>query len=428
MRTRLSGALNWGTSVRIAALNKVELTHRTICGIWIGGPTQTINLYCWSQPNQLTECVGNRNDAGQYEWSSEELPQQSPPIEQPGESANRKLAVVNTANGVYLLSMDAGLNICWRHKDVYGVWEDEAGEFQCPTGTDLTGAFNANLCAVIVQAANVEEHSPMAIIAVAAENAVVDANLTPADGSPVTIHCYPEAPDGREPLTPFGPDRAAGFAIAYVDKNYTSHVLRIDHDGRVITNQALCQIEPERISRLRTLPGNEQRVIPTLYMTPGAYPRSVNLFAISSLHVTKTVISFSQIVPLALVKDLAAKRAAFYQAHHHLGLALGDRDVLAKKLIATHKTVREDFDNVTHVGNVGARDYYELRFLLSRALWERAFLAARVAQNAAIAAYNAMLKADRLIELNTIKTEARVMEAGVAIFPPLADGTILPVE
>lgn len=285
------------------------------------------------------------------------------------------------------------------------------------------------MTAVIIPAAEVEPYSPTAIIAVAAEDAKADAKLTPPDGCPILVHCYPEPEDTRDPLTPFGPDRGAGFAIAYVDKNFTAYVLLTDLDGKPIIGNLPGNAGPERISRLRAIPEAEQRIIPSIYLTPGAYPRSVNLYAITSLHVTKTLINFSQIAPLALVLSLAAARAAFNQALQNLDLLLQDRDDHAGKLIAAHKVVREGFDDVKHVGNVTTRDYHELRFLLARAQWHKAFLVARITQNAAIAAYNAMREADRIIERNPVRTEARIIdEAGTTVFPPSSEGENPPEE
>lgn len=246
----------------------------------------------------------------------------------------------------------------------------------------------------------------------------VEDELLPEYGTIVNLPCYP-AGDVHAPQLPTIEDCFLGagrFAISYIDNNNTVQVIRVTPAGETPDY-------PEKISRLNSKAPN--RFVQRLAIAPGIHPRSVIVFSISLMYGTKTLLACSEVVLQELIVNAATTSALFLDAFRECCTRLEQRNRWAQLLEIAQKVVREDFDDLGHVDNVRHRDYVELRFLLAAEEWRQSYFAAVIAQIAAIKARIILITAPLVSRVETVKTEARRLNAkGVPELP----APILPAQ
>lgn len=127
MRRKVINDVNWGLNVEI---HGEEIAHRSVAATWVGGKQETIHVYCWSRKYNLTEFVGSKNGLGVYTWELRVIPEPFPHVKELTSNSNRKISVINTEKGVYLLFMERDGAICWRHRDLAGKWGFQQCKYQ----------------------------------------------------------------------------------------------------------------------------------------------------------------------------------------------------------------------------------------------------------------------------------------------------------
>lgn len=267
---------------------------------------------------------------------------------------------------------------------------------------------NTNLATAIVPN-DVHIRSPMAIMAL--PNSEPPTNLCftfdtelpkPVSCYPITITSVPEPPSIEEPRC------CAGYAVAYVDVNFTSHILQINAEGDALS-------PPRRVSRINAQTDRgERHEIPSIFIVPGSYPGCMTTIAISALHGNAVLLTASLVAPRVVVNNAARTSVLLDTALEQHSFRYEAFLESRHKLLDSQKALAT---STKYIRSAAERDYYGIRYLIAAAELQGARLVVGRALTDAINDYNVMVLSDPVTHIRPVKTEVRILDqAGEPVF------------